>query len=166
MLGPACSAVDVTQQSHAPACIAFRAPRRGTKAKAREPGPGHEAAVQPAGASPPSSPEAAPAKAKKPRKVREPSPPPGPLYDTSMRAPKLPASEPATTVLCWNVAGLRGLLKKAGALLVARVGGHARRSRGAAAPALQLPRERWSCSPARPPLPLQSRHRAPRPSRI
>lgn len=69
--------------------------------------------IQATGAVPPSSPEAAPAKAKKPRKAREPSPPPGPLYDTAMRAPKLPASEPTTTVLCWNVAGLRGLLKKA-----------------------------------------------------
>lgn len=53
--------------------------------------------------------EAAP-KAK--RSPRKPAPPAAPAYDLSLRRPRLPSDPKTPTIICWNVAGLRGLLKK------------------------------------------------------
>ncbi|KAL6779980.1 hypothetical protein ACKKBG_A14550 [Auxenochlorella protothecoides x Auxenochlorella symbiontica] len=91
-------------------------PRRGRKATASADAKNapHNMATSDTPKRPEPEPEEAPVRTttKKARKPRSPSPPPPPLYDVSMRAPALPSTAAAATILCWNVAGLRGLLKK------------------------------------------------------
>lgn len=61
-----------------------------------------------AGAEPDAAPKAA-AKPKTKRKTKT-DEPPGPMYDTGMRAPKYDG--PAHRFISWNVAGMRALMKK------------------------------------------------------
>ncbi len=72
--------------------------------------PSAVAEEQPAAAAPPKA-----KRASKPKPPKIPPPPPGPVYDPeTMRPPKLdPATQKTFSVLSWNVAGLRALLKKA-----------------------------------------------------
>jgi hypothetical protein len=69
---------------------------------------GSTADVPPAAAEPDAAPKAA-AKPKSKRKTAT-NEPPGPMYDTGMRAPRYDG--PAHRFISWNVAGMRALMKK------------------------------------------------------